>query len=361
MRILFINQHPEDELGGSEIQCHLLANALHRLQNDVCYFAVYGNKKRYDARYNVIPGPLSRSALGDVLSDFKPEVVYFRANRLNLIMVGRCIREAGAIPVYGISALSDVKPWFWRGPNLNICSQRITYKWLKSFVRVLKNRWNYSGFKYFAGLTSLREALLDIVPVEKQILLRDVVYKDSVPFAWPRPYVVWVANLKKIKRPEIFVALAKGCDDLPVDFIMVGALVHGNYKWIAQLNELSNFCYLGMKSPAEVNGILAGSQFLVHTCQPEGFGNVFMQAWFNGKPTVTYEFDPDGIIESQRIGHCSGNFETLLMQTRQLIENPKICQEMGNRAQTFVNQHFDCDNNAKKLSMFFEELIISNS
>ena len=77
-----------------------------------------------------------------------------------------------------------------------------------------------------------------------------------------------------------------------------------------------NLHYLGPKTVAEVNGILAKSQFLVHTCEPEGFGNVFIQAWLQGRPTLTLEYDPDGIIAREALGAVGGTLAGLLLAVR---------------------------------------------
>jgi glycosyltransferase involved in cell wall biosynthesis len=142
---------------------------------------------------------------------------------------------------------------------------------------------------------------------------------------------------------------------------MVGSIQDKTYDYLAKVGEeLSNFYYLGPKSPPEVNGILMNALFLVHTCDPEGFPGNMIQAWLLGKPTISLYFDPEGIIEREKIGYLARTFLRFEEQTRYLIENESARIEMGGRAQAYAKQHFNSDANVHQLETFLFDIINEN-
>jgi len=113
---------------------------------------------------------------------------------------------------------------------------------------------------------------------------------------------------------------------------------------------------LGEKPLREVNGILRGALFLVHTCQPEGFPNVLIQAWMQGKATVSLAYDPDRLIQTQQFGFFSGSFEQFVQDTKMLLDNATMRAEMGQRAHTFASAHCSIDEVGRQFEAFFQEI-----
>jgi glycosyltransferase involved in cell wall biosynthesis len=93
--------------------------------------------------------------------------------------------------------------------------------------------------------------------------------------------VVWVANLKPWKRPEVFVRLAIGLSAYGgVRFIMVGAPAAGsrNQRWqqsfMRSVEATANLQYLGPKSHEQVNELLGRAHIFVNTSTHEGLHSV---------------------------------------------------------------------------------------
>lgn len=135
--------------------------------------------------------------------------------------------------------------------------------------------------------------------------------------------VTWVANLKAIKRPELFMQLVRdfrGRDS--VVFTMIGPQSDSN-PYGAELTETSlanpNFRYLGHCSQSEVNSVLAKSHIFVSTSEQEGFPNTFIQAWMRRVPVVSLGVDPDGVIAANDLGIVCDNYEALRSAVSALI------------------------------------------
>lgn len=359
MKILVINQHVTDVFGGSEIQCDLIAEGLHKRGHDVLYLAVNGKCAKYNRGYRVEPTQLSEDHITRICRDFAPDIVYWRYNKHHFLRSVRIISSQKVPVVFSISHISDVKRWHIR-ERLDVSSLRGIKRCLLTLKSTLVNYYNHRGFAYIDGVVSLNPDFLNKVPVSKQTLIHDFVHSDLVPFAWSRPFCVWIANIKARKNPEKFVDLAREIlqRDQSVDFLMIGKMGDSQYEWIRGVSKTySNFHYLGPKTLEEVNGVLQASLFLVHTCEPEGFGDNFIQAWQQGKPTVSLYFDPGGYIRDKEIGYASGTPKRFSADVERLIGDTSLRETMGKRAQEFATAKFSPEKNITAFEEFFFEVI----
>ena len=169
--------------------------------------------------------------------------------------------------------------------------------------------------------------------------------------------VVWVANLKPLKQPEVFVRMARDLLGMKgVKFIMIGRAL--NTKWdremFKKMSALENLEYLGERSLKEVNEVLAKADIFVNTSKYEGFPNTFIQAWMRKVPVVSLNVNPDNIIDRNRIGFFSKTYEQLIKHITILINNTKLRNEMGERAQAFAFDNFSMKN-AEKIIHLLEQ------
>lgn len=155
--------------------------------------------------------------------------------------------------------------------------------------------------------------------------------------------IVWISNFKPLKQPEYFIRLARDLKNLgeKVKCIMIGAPAHLTLiNWQSSLekeiNEVDNLVYLGSRPLEEVNSILAKAHIFVNTSLYEGFANTFIQAWMRKVPVVSLHCNPDGILERHNIGFFSGMYEKMLQRVIELIKNPALRDEMGERAQVYA-------------------------
>ncbi len=357
MKILMINHHPRDVLGGSEIQCDLIATYLTRLGHKVIYFAVRGKQKQYDTVYRVEPGRLNWRDLWRIVSTDRPDLVYWRFNKRKLLPSVVFLKLMRVKIVFSISHINDVIKWSHkvRG-DANSLGERIR-KW-SSFIRsALSSRVNHFGYYWVDGVIAQLQQQTGKLPVQKEQVIYNSMDGRIIPFHWKKPFIVWVASLKRTKNPEVFIELSRNLQEMNVDCLMIGRIQQSCYRVLLQDPGLpSNFNYLGVKQFSEVNGILQKSLFLVHTCHPEGLPNVFIQAWMQGKPTISLYYDPDDMIQNHNIGYLSRNFEQLVKDTKVLIDNKMLREEMGQRARMFAEKCFNPKKNIRKFEAFFKEI-----
>ncbi len=364
MKVLIVNQHVEDGIGGSEIQCDIIGLYLTKFGHNVVYGIVNARKETYDLDYDWVP--IKRSSFwlhfGRVLKSIKPNVVYWRFNKKHLLAAVLLSRYYGAKFVFNIASIPDTKRWIpidkrvFRKPRRIVSGLKIAKALVRFIGWSLMNALNFNGFYFVDAVVCQKDDNIGKLPVKRQLTICNSVSSNHKPFKWDKAYIVWVANLTPGKNPEKFIELATNFRKRNIDFLMIGAVPSPNYNYVLEKANLpDNVYYLGTKTYEEVNGIIRSSLFLVHTCDPEGFSNNLIQAWSQGKPTISLYFDPDGIITKNQIGFLSGTIKKLVEDTEKLLTNETLRNSMGKRARDFAVAQFSPELNVKKL----EKLLLS--
>jgi glycosyltransferase involved in cell wall biosynthesis len=351
MKIAIVNQHPQDTLGGSEIQCDIIAREITALGHQVVFIAPNGLKANYSSLpYPVIALPESAKEIAEACCECRPDIVYWRFNKRCFRPAVHQIRSNGRIPVvFAVSHINDLLPWAVKSTG-----NKRGFR-LSSLKRRVRARWHHGGFRWVDAVVTLNREFLQLSPVSRRAHIPNSMRTDAIQFDWPRPYITWIANVKAAKRPELCVNLAERLSG--IDVLMVGA-IQGPYAWVADRGKTpSNFYYLGPKSVQEASGIIAGAQCLVHTCMPEGFGNNFIQAWLQRTPVVSYEFDPGGLLREEGFGLCSeGDFDRFVHDVETLLADATVARHFADKAHTYAMRNFVPSRNVKMLETFLLEI-----
>ena len=153
--------------------------------------------------------------------------------------------------------------------------------------------------------------------------------------------VLWVANLRKIKRPDRLLELARAMPG--VRFHMAGAQMPGEeelYRLIeAEARELPNLTFHGGVPYMDVGKLFARARVFANTSELEGFPNTFLQAWVRGIPVVT-TFDPDGLVKSAGLGSSHTSVPEMIQGLREMLESDAAYRSAGAAALQFMDQRF---------------------
>jgi glycosyltransferase involved in cell wall biosynthesis len=153
--------------------------------------------------------------------------------------------------------------------------------------------------------------------------------------------VLWVANFRPVKRPEVVLDLARRLPN--VRFTMAGGALPGAddyFKAMKQAaSELPNVTFPGAIPYADVGAVFSRAKVFLNTSQIEGFPNTFLQAWVRGVPVVTF-FDPDSLVKQRQLGRTASDFEDMVNAIESLLSDAEERHRAGERARTYAIAQF---------------------
>ena len=170
--------------------------------------------------------------------------------------------------------------------------------------------------------------------------------------------VVWIGAMWRVKRPELFLELARRMPEKRFCFIGGGGELAPSID--AEIARASNVEMLGRLSRRQVSDVLRRTAVLVNTSSVEGFPNAFLEAWNHGVPVVTLN-DVDGIIQQTGVGAVCAHVDEMVDAIRGLTTDRERARAIRARAAGLVRERFSPDVLGPRYVEFFEELLQSDS
>jgi glycosyltransferase involved in cell wall biosynthesis len=338
-------------MGGAEYQAGLLADELDRHPGVVVtYLARHVPSERlpggprYAVRSIGTDAGIRRRAvffdapaLWGALRQLQPDVIYQQAKQSYTAVCAAYARRYG-IPFFCHVASDADLDHRW-------ISLRLTVNTPFDIIESLAGDWGIRHASHIVVQTEQQGARVRArFGREPAALVRNF---QPIPAALPaKPpgplQVLWVANFKDVKRPELFVDLAEsfaGRQDL--QFIMVGrpTTLRRFAPLMRRIPTVANLSYLGEQPIGRVYELMASAAIHVNTSSFEGFPNTFVQAWARGAVVVSIAVDPDGCMEAHNMGYCAGSFNALRDRIEALAQAPELRRELAERAFAFAQQH----------------------
>jgi len=343
--IILTGSYYEQCVGGAEYQAYLIAQEALRRGHEVHYIFV-SNGKPFKKNLNIYLHPIKKKLLTrrigpnaflyyfqliNLLKEINPDTIYQRTgSAFTGIATIYAIKHNKKL-IWHIAYDGDAKPL-----KCNL-KKELIFKYIDKKVA----EYGIRNCAIIIGQTKDQNRLLKkhysrkcdaIIPNFHPYAACEVRKEDPVK-------ILWVANFKNLKHPEIFVQVAKRLEELNnVRFYMIGRGYRKKYQ--AQIeNEIANIrnlVYLGEKALEEVNKLFCQAHIFINTSDFEGFPNTFIQAWMRRVPVVSLNVDPDNILKNYGTGFHSGSFEQLIKDTERLIEDKDLRETMGEKARQYA-------------------------
>ena len=296
-------------------------------------------------------------SLSGILRGLRPDVIYQRVGCAYTGIAAHYARRSGARLVWHVSSDADL--------------DRRVRQAEKNFIR---NRLEASALSY-----GIRHADRIVVQTRQQARLLGENYSRTpdaiianfhpLPGEWraiDEPLrIVWIANFKRLKQPEVFLRLADSLRGLQgVQFVMIGATASGdsetewNEALRLQISSLPNLTHLGQLDQDEVNEQLSGAYAFVNTSAYEGFPNTFIQAWLREVPVISLAVNPDDILDRASIGIHARTEQGLLEAVKRLVEDRALHDQLARNAGEHAREHHSMKN-AQRLVQLFDSALAS--
>jgi len=164
--------------------------------------------------------------------------------------------------------------------------------------------------------------------------------------------ILWVGNLRQVKRPELFLDVARMALHSNFRFIMIG----GNEGYLYENEVPENVEILGMKNKEETISFFSKAKILINTSITEGFSNTFLEAWYNMVWVESLYVDPDLIFSKYGYGNVHlGSLESLILSVQKKIDGERIDIQKLLEAKQYVVDKHNLNKNFKKLEILLSE------
>lgn len=351
----------EQAIGGAEYQSYLFAKIAKDNGLDVHYiYITYGvNKLPNDLglQIHAVDSPKYRKYLRyfgktaitcipktwRILKKINPDVIYCRSG----------VVQAGLAAYYG---KKFKKKSIWHAASVKDIEKKnylsYVFKPLTFLDRMLVEYGIKNSSLVLCQAVYQKELLLknfgrnsviqpNIIPVLNKTIVKDKIFT-----------VVWIANIKVLKQPELFIKLAKKFSTYKnIQFIMIGKPSKGKYQDYLnnKIRDTSNLHFLRFQTMDQVNRLLSKSHLLVNTSLYEGFSNTFLQAWMKEVPVCSLNVDPDGLLKEKGLGFFSKTIDSMVKDILLLYKNPFLLKSMGVKAKEYVYKNHSLDKNTYKI------------
>lgn len=336
-------------MGGIEYQVKLLTESLLKLpQIELSYLAGNIKKGHITKNYRLLPvaGDFLLRRYGyffDVvmmlkhLKRLRPDVIYQNGGCAYTGIAAHYAKKNGCRMIWHIASDNDLK--YRVSPSVSkphkiIERQFLNYGIRNSGIIIAQSQYQEEIVRKYNS-----RAQIHLIKNHHPVPPRS----DLSP---KKNQILWVANFKQLKQPELFIQLAEALAsrDVPVKALMIGSPT--NYPEGYQISlenrikRTESLRYLGRMAQGQVNRIIAESKLFINTSKWEGFPNTFIQSWMRCTPVISLNCDPDQVISKYGCGSVSGSMGKMIDDVCFLLENENVRLKMGALARRYaVDNH----------------------
>lgn len=322
IRVCFVSLHAyplfnpavEAVFGGAEVDLYLLATELAKDPVFAVSFVVgdYGQEpveirenvtviKSLDVTKNLF---LHSSKIWHALRQARPDICMTESCSLTTTLIAYFCRHHGCRFVYRTASSSECDgTYFQQNPG-----------------RARMVRW---AFRQADLLLTQNET--DAQLLQKNLGLASTIIRNGMRLPMltdaPRDTILWAGRSDPVKRPALFLELARQCPQEHFTMICQQAAGDDDYpQWEEQVRQHPNVQFLPRVPYSQIDRYFARAKVLVNTSVYEGFPNTFVGACSCGTPILSLAVNPDQFLTHHQCGLCAhGDISQAVMMLGQLL------------------------------------------
>lgn len=348
-------------IGGAEVQQSILARLFVRAGYRVSFICLdYGQPPRVeldgisvfkahrpDAGIPVLRFIHPRlTSIWQAMKRVNADIYYQRSAAMLTAVVAAFCRRHGKHSIYAGASDSDFLPG-------------------QQSIRFARDRWLFEW-----GIASVDR--LVVQNAAQQRTCRENYGRESVviPSCYELPKdarpgsgrnVLWVANINRDKRPEMFLAIARRLPQYR--FVMIGGAggdFRGDRNYFesirAEALALPNVEFTGFLPLARAEAYFDRAAVLVNTSETEGVPNTFLQAWSRGVPTVA-SVDTGARIRGEPAYRIVHSVEAAAREIDRLLADNAHWQVWSERCQEYFDHNNSLSTALTHYERVFAELV----
>jgi len=202
------------------------------------------------------------------------------------------------------------------------------FKWAMKWARyvLVQNETDGINIKRTMGITSIH------IPNGHRITNTSTVAKDCI---------LWVGRSAKVKRPELFIKLAR---QFPSEhFVMICQKNIDDTEYsslVTAAAAVQNLEFLKHVPFEQVNNYFLRAKVLVNTSDSEGFPNTFIQAGVGKVAILSLNVNPDGFLDKYGCGKFSkGDWQNFTDMLAQLLVPATAAEYCANTRRYVEEKH----------------------
>ena len=149
-----------------------------------------------------------------------------------------------------------------------------------------------------------------------------------------------MGRIIEVKRLEMLLDVAEMCPQFQFNVVGTPNKEDEYYRAVTQrAKSIENVNLLGKVPESALPDIFASADVFCSTSVLEGFPTTFLEAWSYGVPVVT-TFDPDGIVDRERLGIVVTNSEELANEISSILGSESLRKEISTRAKEYFDNNY---------------------
>jgi len=341
------NKKCELTFGGAEVQISLISRELARdddfdvniivadtgqgkieVYDDVTLRKAY---KRGRSMINLLKAPF---ILYRTLKELNPDVVICRAAGVEVGIAGVYARINRKKFIYSIASNKDLDGSRHSGIRGKVF--KFGFNLANKYIAQSEDQKKTLEEKTKKEILLIKNSFTTYSHLKQNLELRKIEKK----------YILWVGRSIGLKRPELFLKLAK--DNSQFNFLMILQKTDiGRWEKLKRKAEaINNLKFVESVPFVEMNEVYKNASVFVNTSTGEGFPNTFIQSSMLGIPMLSLKVNPDNFLDKYRCGvACDDDYSKMKNSLNKIMEDKEYFEGLGKNAKKYFNENHNIKNN----------------
>lgn len=172
------------------------------------------------------------------------------------------------------------------------------------------------------------------------------------------PVVLWLASVKPVKRPQLFLEICRKLRKSGVRVVMAGRMNDEGFRGkVEELVQSGDLDYIEDVTFERSNELIGRASVFVLTSRHEGLPNTLIQAWLRRTPTVSLGVDPDGMISGNGLGAHARDVEQAVDAILGLLGDRAEYERTADRVREFAIERFGMESQVQRLNEYIDRAL----